>query len=115
MWRVNLCGSRFEEVWTYYALVFVGVVVDLCIEVSYYDCGSGSGLTCDVLVQFLPVLVFDLLLVFIVWCICAYDAEWGLGCIDSHGDESAIVWSNVRYAWCNSWCCDDGGACEVLC
>ena len=25
------------------------------------------------------------------------------------------MWSDVRDAWCDSWCCDDGGACEVLC
>ena len=74
MWWVDLCGSRCDEVWPDYSLVFVCVVVDLCIQVSCYDGGSGSGLACDVLVQFLPVFIFNLLLVFIVGCICAYDS-----------------------------------------
>ena len=24
------------------------------------------------------------------------------------------MWPDVRYAWCDSWCCDDGGTCKVL-
>ncbi len=115
MWWVYLCGSRFDEVWTYYALMCACIVMDLCIEVSCYYGGCGSGFCCDVMVQVLPVLIFYLLLMLIVWCIGAYDAQWGFCCVDGHGDESAIVWSNVGDAWCDSWCCDDGGACEVLC
>ena len=74
MWWVNLCGSRFDKVWSDYSLVFVCVVVDLCVQISCYDGGGGSGLASDVLVQFLPVFVFDVLLVLVVRCICTYDA-----------------------------------------
>ena len=65
--------------------------MNLCIEVSCYYGGCGIGLSCDVVVQVLPVLVFDLLFMLVVWCIGANDAQWGFCCVDGHGDESAMV------------------------
>ena len=47
---VNLCGSWFDELWSYYSLVFTCIVMYLRIEVSCYNGGCGSGLGCDVLV-----------------------------------------------------------------
>ncbi len=64
----------FHKLWSDDALLLVCFVVYLCIQVACYDGGCGSGFACYVIVEVLPVCVFDVLFVFVVWGISCYDS-----------------------------------------